>query len=373
MKIVIIQGAFLPVPPIRGGAVEKIWYKMGQEFVKLGHEVIHIGRSHPELAESELVNGARYIRIKGYDIPFSLLKLKWLDLLYSFHAIRHIPKDTDIIVTNTFWSPVLLRGNLGKRVYVSVERLPKGQMRFYKHVGTIRGCSPLIFNLIKKEINPKFDSKVSYIPNPVPFDVKEFNSEKKKIILFVGRLNKEKGLEILIDAFNKLDRSISTSWLLNIVGPHEVKDGGSGDNYLAYLKQISQSLNINFIGPVFNEDELIKYYIESKIFCYPAQNGSGDAAPVAPREAMAYGCVPIVSKLECFNDFINNGVNGFQFDQGSKQQSAELSGILFQLMSNEIETEVISNQAKLIVQDYSSPVIASLFIDDFKKQIKRNG
>ena len=37
MKINILQGAFLPVPPIRGGALESAWQLLAEEFVKFGH------------------------------------------------------------------------------------------------------------------------------------------------------------------------------------------------------------------------------------------------------------------------------------------------------------------------------------------------
>ena len=34
MKITIVQGAFLPVPPLMGGAVENIWFALGQDFAR---------------------------------------------------------------------------------------------------------------------------------------------------------------------------------------------------------------------------------------------------------------------------------------------------------------------------------------------------
>jgi hypothetical protein len=37
MRITIVQGAFLPVPPVLGGAVEKIWFALGKEFASRGH------------------------------------------------------------------------------------------------------------------------------------------------------------------------------------------------------------------------------------------------------------------------------------------------------------------------------------------------
>lgn len=60
MKITIVQGAFIPVPPILGGAVEKIYFKLGQEFVNLGHEVIHISRSHPSFDDKEDIRSITY-------------------------------------------------------------------------------------------------------------------------------------------------------------------------------------------------------------------------------------------------------------------------------------------------------------------------
>jgi hypothetical protein len=44
MRITIVQGAFLPVPPLLGGAVEKMWFGLAPEFVRHGHEVVYISR-----------------------------------------------------------------------------------------------------------------------------------------------------------------------------------------------------------------------------------------------------------------------------------------------------------------------------------------
>jgi len=39
MKITIVTGAFLPVPPIMGGAIEKAWFALAQEFTRRDHVV----------------------------------------------------------------------------------------------------------------------------------------------------------------------------------------------------------------------------------------------------------------------------------------------------------------------------------------------
>ena len=147
MRITIVLGAFLPVPPIMGGAVEKAWFALGQEFARRGHDVVQISRAHPKLDATEVIEGVKHIRVKGYDTPASLLWLKTLDLFYSLRAKRVLPV-ADILVTNTFWLPMLLRNPTRGRLYVHVARYPKGQMRFYRHVARLQAPSNVIAKAI---------------------------------------------------------------------------------------------------------------------------------------------------------------------------------------------------------------------------------
>src|SRR5947209_14917039 len=121
MKITIVQGAFFPVPPLLGGAVEKAWYGLGQAFAAQGHSVFHVSRSHPDLARNEVKNNVFYQRIRGSSQPRSLALLKLKDLLYSLRAVRELPM-ADILVTNTFWLPFLIRGQRKGQLYINVNR-----------------------------------------------------------------------------------------------------------------------------------------------------------------------------------------------------------------------------------------------------------
>ncbi len=77
MKITIVQGAFLPVPLLLGGAVEKIWLALGQEFARRGHEVTHVSRAYPGLPARETDRRALSIVVcGGFEAPGSMLKLK---------------------------------------------------------------------------------------------------------------------------------------------------------------------------------------------------------------------------------------------------------------------------------------------------------
>ena len=49
MKICIIMGAFNPVPPLQGGAVEKMWFSLSSKFKKKGHKIYLISKKFGHL------------------------------------------------------------------------------------------------------------------------------------------------------------------------------------------------------------------------------------------------------------------------------------------------------------------------------------
>src|SRR5581483_3860572 len=197
MKITIVLGAFFPVPPIMGGAVEKVWFALGQEFARRGHEVLLVSRRHPSLPRAERIDGVEHVRVSGFRQPRSLVLLKLLDLIYSLRVRRILPA-ADMLVTNTFWLPVIERTRRHGLVYVDVQRGPKGQMRWYAHAARLLAVSRAIADAIVLQA-PELKAKVRVIPNPVPFPIDELpEAPRSKTILFVGRLHPEKGIELLL-------------------------------------------------------------------------------------------------------------------------------------------------------------------------------
>src|SRR5207248_787967 len=202
MRITIVLGAFFPVPPTMGGGVEKVWFALAPEFVKRGHEVAVISRKTANLPRLETLDGVRHLRLDGFDTPRSLIWLKLLDLIYSVRVTSILP-DADIVVTNTFWLPILLRNPKHGKVYVQVARYPKGQMRFYGRVARLQAPSHAVARAIAAE-TPSLASKVRVVPNPFPGSTKGTPpsiSQREKIILYLGRVHPEKGVHLLINAF----------------------------------------------------------------------------------------------------------------------------------------------------------------------------
>jgi glycosyltransferase involved in cell wall biosynthesis len=369
MRITILQGAFLPVPALMGGAVEKIWFEMGKQFAARGHEVTHVSQRHPELPDEEVIEGVRHVRVRGYDTPCGMVRLKALDLLYTLRASRVLP-EADIVVTNTFWAPLLVPKRCG-RIYVSVERFPKGQMRWYGRAARLRVPSTAVLDAVIGELGVAGRSRVTVIPNPLPFSIPPDEVEqavpKEKVILYAGRVHPEKGLDLLLAALQRPElESCWGEWRVEVVGPWAVSSGGGGETYLKRLKAAAANLPLVFRGAVNDPAELAQHYRRAAVFVYPSVAEKGESFGLAPLEAMAHGAVPIVSDLSCFKDFIAPGRNGIVFEHRNSEAVESLAGSILQIIHDPAALKGMSEEAIAVNHSHAATVIAEAFLEDFR-------
>ena len=126
---------------------------------------------------------------------------------------------------------------------------------------------------------------------------KKYN--KKLNLCFVGRLEKEKGVSLLISALEKIkDKSFINT--VYIVGE------GPALNDNCYRASKINDVSIIFKGPI-SRMELNQIYEMSHIIIHPSLS---EGFPKVLAEAAAYGCVPIVSKVGSIGQYINkrNGI-----------------------------------------------------------------
>ena len=368
MNIVILQGAFLPIPPLLGGAVEKMWFKLGQEFARFGHHVTHISKQYPGLPNEEVIDGVFHKRVAGFAAPKSMVKYKLLDAVYSWHAVMAIPASTDVVVTNSFWSPIFLLINKHSVVYVDVARMPKGQLIFYTRADCLRANSSAVVAAIKNELPEGSNYRIEMVPNPLPFNVCGIIDlpAKESVILYCGRVHEEKGLELLAKAVNKIDLH---GWRIEIVGPWDVAMGGSGDKYKQHLTKCFGETETIFLGPIFDESRLNDIYRRASIFVYPSLAEKGETFGLAPLEAMAWGGVPIVSNLACFKDFIHHDKNGLIFDHRSIDAATNLAASIMYLITDTKARNALAIEAIKVNESHSTANIATQFIVDFERLV----
>ena len=94
-------------------------------------------------------------------------------------------------------------------------------------------------------------SKISLIPNSMRIDANKLQHKdidvNKKYFLFIGRIAKQKGLDILIKSFLSIDPKKNMK--LKIIGPIE------DQNYWGSLERLIESDSIEYLGPKFGKEK----------------------------------------------------------------------------------------------------------------------
>lgn len=363
------MGPWLPVPAIQGGAVNRRWQGVAEEFAALGHEVIMLCRSFSGQPALEVLNGVQYVRRGGFTWTTKI----WIDLIkdlsYALTTAPTLPS-TDILIINDFWLPVFapLHPNI-KKVVVNVGRFPKGQYFLYRQVDRFAVASRAMETAIAAQY-PSAISRMKVVPNPISTTVFQpatnlYQNRDEKVILYVGRIHPEKGLHLLIAAFALISKELPTV-RLRIIGPSGTHQGGGGADYLNQLKQQAEGLKVEFVAPIFDPEALARAYQEADLFCYPSLAEKGEAFGVAPLEAMATGLVPIVSNLDCFKDFIADQTTGFFFDHRSAEATENLATVLKRALCDWERTRSMKIQARQQAEQFSYRNVAEQYLADFE-------
>ena len=295
--------------------------------------------------------------------PF-LLKIR--ELPYVLRARKHLPK-ADVLVTHTFWAPLLYPKEKYGKLYVHVGRYPKGQLCLYKKAAVLQTPTKSIAQSIRNQSSSVGD-KISIQPYPlslpVPTEIPFEN--KEKTVLYAGRIHPEKGIGELIQAWQKLKPVLKNGWRLKILGPWKQEQGGAGAQYLKKLQSLISG-DAEIVDPIFNPTQLHKEYLKARIFAYPSLAEKGETFGLSVLEAMSAGCVPLLSQLECFQDFAKDGFNAIFFDHRTSNRAEELTQTLSSTLANEEKLPSLSKVALMTAQKYEITQVAQRYIDDFSR------
>ncbi len=270
-----------------------------------------------------------YLLTTPYFLPFiAFKKLKEFDVVH-IHEYRTSLSIITAYFAQKYQIPYVLqaRGSLPRIAQKQVPKVLFDRIWGYR---ILQNASKLI-----ALTNYEFDqymamnvdkSKIEIIPNGIDivkyenlptkhiFRKKFHISPHQKIILFLGRIHKIKGIDLLLDAYEEVSKKIDDT-ILVIAGPDE----GHLSNLINRIQKNSHQEKILFTGPLYESDKL-EAFIDSNVYVLPS---SYETFPHTVLEAWACG-VPVVATNVCgIADVIGNA--GIMVDNTNTLAEAILS------------------------------------------------
>lgn len=364
MKVSIITSPFATIPPTGIGAVEKRWYYLAEKMAEDGCEVCLYVKKDRALPIG--ISRLKCFPVRGFERSGSVCIDLILDFVYSVKAIT-ILRPCDILVLNTFWSPILfpfLKWKYKRMIY-NVARSPKGQFRWYHFVDQFSCVSNAIAHSLKKELGE--DKRIVVVNNPIDTKVFRYHEEIDNgcfVVMYHGRIHPEKGLELLFHAARILF-DLGINICLKILGPVEIEKGGGGKRYVDKLKKIAGELPVSWMESTPEPQQIAAELVTSNLYCYPSVAEKGEAFGIAPLEAMGIGRAVIVSDLDCFKDFVEDGKNAYVFQHDSQNAVNQLAGIMKKLILDPDLRKRIGKNASISSQKFSIAHIAEQYLKNF--------
>jgi glycosyltransferase involved in cell wall biosynthesis len=351
------------------------WLLLAKGSVSRGHAVTIYSRCWPGCPDHEIHNGIRYHRVQGSNWSHIYLKYLWRDFIWSLRVFFALGPADITIVNGTFlpiWLGWFRRGS-GKLVIMPLG-LPHGQYRLYRRVDCLLATSTFVKDAIARE-NPRFADKTQIVGQPIDWtllarECKSVSMNKPIVIGYVGRIHRDKGMDLLVGAIEILSRNVSLPpWKVLLCGPKDEANGGSGETYAADLERrlskVLSSDRYSIIPLPNNLERRYAMYREIEIFCYPSLPNTSEIFGSNVVEAMAAGAVPVVSSLKCFNDYLTPGESSECFDHSSPNAIEQLANVLQLLIENPVRRARLSEAARAVAYRYDYPLFISRILSEF--------
>lgn len=210
------------------------------------------------------------------------------------------------------------------------------------------------------------EEKLIYIPNGISADkymsLPQKGAFRKKysigrntaLIVYLGRIHKLKGLDLLLKAFLLLTKKHDSVLAI----------AGSNDGYLDEVKKMSESLDLTgrviYTGTISGKDKL-QLYADTDVFVYPSPS---EGFSIAILEAAASG-IPLVITRGCKFPDVREYNAGIITDININS----LFGGLDRMLSDNKFRKEASFQAKMMIKKKYTIEIMALRLKEIYKQI----
>ena len=375
MKVLCVSPSYWPAFQY-GGPINSV-HKLNKTLVKKGVDITvyttNVGLENEITINKQLNLDRIKIIYFSYSNFFEFLgQTGWQFSWEMRNAIKDNIKNFDLLYIPAIWNyPTAIATYYCRKYKKPYIIIPKGSLYPYT-LNKKKWKKWLYYNLISKRdikgasliyyaTKDEFEKVHSFlgltnrsvvISNGI--DLSEFNDlpkkdnfkknypflKDKKIILFLGRINWKKGLDILVKAFGKLAQDRDDVYLL-IVGPDE-------NGYINIVKKGLKSecaLGKSFFTGLLKKEKKLEAFMGSDIFVLPSYSENFGIAVI---EAMACNLPVIISNQVGISKEIESAKAGLIINTGHN----ELYDAFVKLLDNKKESLEMGKRGRKLVEKY---------------------
>jgi spore coat protein SA len=371
MRICHVAPELLPVPPTKGGAIERWIRDAAGRLASRGHELHVISRDHGDGATSLSAGGVHYHFVPvpsrlDAGLPAAVARGAWY-----YSRVRALIAAVRPDVVHHHSRPAGLWISSGRtRSVISLHSMAYGWGFGYRgwdrplFVRGLQAASRVlcVSDFIRRHTIERFPSiaaKALTVYNGVDGNVfapwPADHSSGKLTVLYVGRVEERKGVHVIVDAFEQVISPRVPAATLKIIGPSSYWKRGDNGYYDALSRRCEANPRIELAGPTYDDDELAAIYSSADVAVVPST--FPEALGLTSLEAQASGVPVVVSDAGGLPETVSPGRSGFVFANGNVEQLGEL---VVDLLANSDRRKSMGAAARdWAMQSFSWDVIAA--------------
>jgi spore coat protein SA len=344
-KVSIITPGSFPIPSSRSSSVETV---VEMQAISLQSEVEFTiyGKKTKELPSFEKRGSISYARFKYRNWTRYLTKVvsalsnQKPDIIQIENRPKYIPFIRQRFEKTQIWLSLhstmfISTSHIGKEELIScltqADKIIVNSHFLKNHLINQTNCdaAKIIVNHLGVDTN-QFQSKWSndQINKKVNF-IKQWNLEGKKILLFVGRLRKIKGIHRILQAMPYIIQTVPD--ILLIIAGSAFYGSDRKTDYVNHLHQLAMSFpnHVRFISFIPHA-EIHQWFEAADIVLVPSIGQ--EAFGLVNVEAMACGVPVIATNIGGMPEVIDHGRTGYLINTDNIE--AELANYVIQLLNN---------------------------------------
>ena len=368
MKILMLTWEY---PPRIVGGIARVVHDLSKRLIKDGHEVTVVTYKDGDTPAYENDKGVEVYRVENYmihpnnfidwimQLNFNLIA-KATEIIQKegkfdvIHAHDWLVANAAKALKNAFDIPIVAtihatEAGRNSGIHDDTQRYINDTEWLLTYEATeVIVNSNYMKNHVQGLFGLPFD-KINVIPNGInltnfngvdrDYDFRrQYAMDNEKIILYVGRLVYEKGVQHLISAMPKILENYHDAKLI-IAGK-----GGMLDELKGQAEAMGLSNKVYFTG-YLNSKQVQKMYKCADVAVFPS---TYEPFGIVALEAMLAGVPTVVSDIGGLNEIVDHGVNGMKSYAGNSNSIAE--SVISLLYDKQLATN-ISKKAKQKVKE----------------------